>query len=631
MTTSRTKLDQGASPIAVLKSHGQAIWLDFIRRNMIASGDLARLVDTDGVSGVTSNPTIFEKAIGGSDDYDAQIADICRRTPDLPAREVYDLLASKDIQDVADILRPVHARTSGADGYVSIEVSPGVANDTQATIAEARHLWNLVGRRNLMIKVPGTVAGVPAVRALTAEGINVNITLLFARDMYEAVAHAFIDGLEDRLRQSGSGQRLDDMASVASFFVSRIDTSVDARLTDKLKTAAGGERERLERLFGKVAIANARLAYQSYKRMFAGPRWQALAARGARPQRLLWASTSVKNPRYRDVMYVDELIGPDTVNTVPVETLDAYRDHGRPSASLEASLTEAAATLDDARGGRHLAGAGDRRAGGRRHPQVPGAVRQADGHTGTALPRLAAAAPGGGAQRVIVEIDERGDVFDRDVGLRVRRHVGRVRVVPLAGEDGGQALAPRLLDRGEDPDLVVDQHVVVGRVASLDVVELELLVDVDEHAPGDGSRQAGAFDLQRLKHDVAVGQDDGGPEAAGVRDDVQRAGVEPLRERVVHQERRHGQQVRIARVRLAVALQRPEDVRVAELAAQLLEDLEKLVGPAEPHLAHQVLPEVDDDAVVVEQRVVDVEQEDHVDAASFIRWGGASRRRQRRS
>ena len=347
MTTSRAKLDQGASPIAVLKSHGQAIWLDFIRRNMIASGDLARLVDTDGVSGVTSNPTIFEKAIGGSDDYDAQIADICRRTPALPAREVYDLLASKDIQDVADILRPVHAQTAGADGYVSIEVSPGVANDTQATIAEARHLWNLVGRRNLMIKVPGTVAGVPAVRALTAEGINVNITLLFARDMYEAVAHAFIDGLEDRLRQPASGQRLDDMASVASFFVSRIDTSVDARLTDKLKTAADGDRARLEQLFGKVAIANARLAYQSYKRMFAGPRWQALAARGARPQRLLWASTSVKNPRYRDVMYVDELIGPDTVNTVPVETLDAYRDHGRPSASLEANLTDAAATLND--------------------------------------------------------------------------------------------------------------------------------------------------------------------------------------------------------------------------------------------------------------------------------------------
>jgi transaldolase len=347
MTTPHAKLDQGANPIAVLKSHGQAIWLDFIRRKMIASGELARLVETDGVSGVTSNPTIFEKAIAGSDDYAAQIEDICRRTPDVPAREVYDLLASKDIQDVADILRPVHAQTSGADGYVSIEVSPGVANDTQATIAEARHLWTLVGRPNVMIKVPGTAAGVAAVRALTAEGINVNITLLFARDMYEAVAHAFIDGLEDRLRLSGGGGRLDDMASVASFFVSRIDTSVDARLADKLQTASGDERARLERLFGKVAIANARLAYQSYKRMFSGPRWQALAARGARPQRLLWASTSVKNPRYRDVMYVDELIGPDTVNTVPVETLDAFRDHGRPTASLEASLTEAAATLDE--------------------------------------------------------------------------------------------------------------------------------------------------------------------------------------------------------------------------------------------------------------------------------------------
>ena len=348
MTTSGAKLDHGESPIALLKSHGQAIWLDFIRRNMITSGELTRLVETDGVSGVTSNPTIFEKAIAGSDDYAAQIEDICRQTPDLPPREVYDLLASKDIQDVADVLKPVHAQTEGADGYVSIEVSPGVANDTQATIAEARHLWNLVGRRNLMIKVPGTDAGVPAVRALTAEGINVNITLLFARDMYEAVAQAFIDGLEDRLRlSSGNSARLDDMASVASFFVSRIDTSVDAQLTEKLKTASERDRVRLERLFGKVAIANARLAYQSYKRMFSGPRWQALAARGARPQRLLWASTSVKNPRYRDVMYVEELIGRDTVNTVPVETLDAFRDHGRPSASLEANLTEATATLDD--------------------------------------------------------------------------------------------------------------------------------------------------------------------------------------------------------------------------------------------------------------------------------------------
>ena len=348
MTTSGAKLDHGESPIALLKSHGQAIWLDFIRRNMITSGELTRLVETDGVSGVTSNPTIFEKAIAGSDDYAAQIEEICRRTPELPVREIYEQLASKDIQDVADILRPVHASTSGADGYVSIEVSPGVANDTQATIAEARHLWKLVDRRNLMIKVPGTVAGVPAVRALTAEGINVNITLLFARDMYEAVAHAFIDGLEDRVRlSSGNSARLDDMASVASFFVSRIDTSVDAQLTEKLKTASERDRVRLERLFGKVAIANARLAYQSYKQMFSGPRWQALAARGARPQRLLWASTSVKNPRYRDVMYVDELIGPDTVNTVPVETLDAYRDHGRPSASLEANLTEAKATLDE--------------------------------------------------------------------------------------------------------------------------------------------------------------------------------------------------------------------------------------------------------------------------------------------
>jgi transaldolase len=334
-----------------LHDYGQSIWLDFIRRKMIATGELARLVHDEGVTGLTSNPTIFEKAIVGSSDYAPQIEEIRRDSPELPARQVYERLVTKDIQDAADILRDTYARTRGADGYVSIEVSPGVSDDTNATLSEARHLWEVVARPNLMIKVPGTAAGVPAVRALTADGINVNITLLFGREMYEAVAGAYIDGLEDRAGRAGTDARIDQIASVASFFVSRIDTSVDKLLDDKLQRAAeGGARQRLERLHGKIAIANARLAYQSYKRIFAGPRWEALAAKGARKQRLLWASTSVKNPRYRDVMYVEELIGADTVDTMPVETLAAFRDHGKMRASLEADVDGAKATLADLEG-----------------------------------------------------------------------------------------------------------------------------------------------------------------------------------------------------------------------------------------------------------------------------------------
>jgi transaldolase len=336
-----------ANAISALQAEGQSIWLDFIRRSLITSGDLARLVENEGVAGVTSNPTIFEKAIDGSDDYAAQLDDIRRRSPTVSAHEAYEQLATKDIRDVADILRPVYERTGGGDGFVSIEVSPGVANDTAATIAEARHLWSAVGRPNLMIKVPGTDAGVPAVRTLTAEGINVNITLLFGREMYEAVAHAYLDGLEDRRRRLGPGARLDGVASVASFFVSRIDTVVDGLGQKKLGAATGAERARLEGLLGTVAIANARLAYQSWKRLFSGARWEALAAAGARTQRLLWASTSVKNPRYRDVMYVEALIGPSTVDTMPTETLAAFRDHGRATPSLEADLAGAEATMRD--------------------------------------------------------------------------------------------------------------------------------------------------------------------------------------------------------------------------------------------------------------------------------------------
>ena len=267
-TTSRAKVSPVENPIGLLQQHGQSIWLDFIRRNLITSGDLARMVENDGVTGVTSNPTIFEKAIDGSDDYTAQIEELRRASPDLPAREVYERLVVKDIQDVADILHGVYERTACADGFVSIEVSPGVANNTAATLAEARHLWRAVARPNLMIKVPGTEAGIPAVRTLIAEGINVNITLLFGREMYEAVARAYIDGLHKRLSRAGASASGAEMASVASFFVSRIDTSVDALLHEKLAAATGAQRARIERLFGKVAIANARLAYQSWKQIF---------------------------------------------------------------------------------------------------------------------------------------------------------------------------------------------------------------------------------------------------------------------------------------------------------------------------------------------------------------------------
>ena len=328
-----------------LQGYGQSIWLDFISRKMIATGQLARLVTDEDVVGVTSNPTIFEKAIDGSTEYAAQIEEIRRETPELPSRQVYERLIAKDIRDTADVLRPVFDRTRGGDGYVSVEVSPTVADDTNATVSEARHLWEVIARPNLMIKVPGTAAGVPAVRSLIADGINVNITLLFGREMYEAVAGAYIEGLADRAGRSSTNGAIDGIASVASFFVSRIDTSVDTLLDKKMESATGAERQRLERLHGKTAIANARLAYQSYKRIFAGPRWEALAAKGARKQRLLWASTSVKNPRYRDVMYVEELIGAETIDTMPIETLRAFREHGKARPSLESDIDQAKATL----------------------------------------------------------------------------------------------------------------------------------------------------------------------------------------------------------------------------------------------------------------------------------------------
>ena len=342
MVTASSGPKAARNSVASLGQYGQSAWLDFIRRSLIASGELQRLVDEDGLGGVTSNPAIFEKAIDGSDDYKDAIEEISR-DPHLDPRQVFELLAVKDIQDAADVLRPVYERTAAQDGYVSLEVAPDLANDTEGTLHEARRLWRAVGRPNVMIKVPATPAGLPAIRTLLTEGINVNITLLFARDAYEAVAHAYLEALSAR---AARGENVDRAASVASFFVSRIDTAVDALIEEKLKTAAGADVARLRGLLGKVAVANARVAYQSYKKIFSGPAWEALAARGAHVQRVLWASTGTKNPRYSDVLYVEELIGRDTVNTVPPETLSAFRDHGRLRPSLEEDVTGAVDTLD---------------------------------------------------------------------------------------------------------------------------------------------------------------------------------------------------------------------------------------------------------------------------------------------
>lgn len=343
MGTSSVRSSGVQSPIGGLRQYGQSVWLDFIRLSLIAGGELKRLVDEDGLGGVTSNPAIFANAIDGSNDYKASIEEISKDSG-LSPKAVYERLAIKDIQGAADILRPVYEQTKTRDGYVSLEVAPDLANNTQGTLDEARRLWKEVNRPNVMIKVPATPEGVPAIKALLTEGINVNVTLLFAREAYEGVAQTFVDAIEARVAK---GQPVDKVASVASFFVSRIDSAVDAQLEEKMKTATGQDKARMLRLLGKVAIANAKVAYQSYKKIFSGPRWEALAQKNAQTQRVLWASTGTKNPNYRDVMYIEELIGPDTVNTVPPETLNAFRDHGRGRPSLEEDVTGAMDILDD--------------------------------------------------------------------------------------------------------------------------------------------------------------------------------------------------------------------------------------------------------------------------------------------
>jgi transaldolase/glucose-6-phosphate isomerase len=331
------------NPLHALSEYGQSVWLDYIRRGLITSGELKRLVDEDGLRGITSNPSIFEKAIAGSTDYNAALQALEQQC-DMDAKALYELLAVVDIREAADVLLPVYQRTNKRDGYVSLEVSPYLAHDTAGTIAEARRLWQAVSRYNVMIKVPATPAGIPAIRQLISEGINVNVTLLFSMDTYEAVAEAYFSGLEMLVARGGDPG---GVASVASFFISRIDSAIDAQVTSRLKTASSADqRARLQSLLGKVAIANARLTYQRYQELSRSASWQALAAKGAQTQRLLWASTSAKNPNYRDVLYVEELIGPDTVNTIPAATLDAFRDHGRPRASLQAQLEEAYDTME---------------------------------------------------------------------------------------------------------------------------------------------------------------------------------------------------------------------------------------------------------------------------------------------
>jgi transaldolase / glucose-6-phosphate isomerase len=324
---------KATSPLKELLSYGQSMWLDYIRRDLLTSGKLKTMIEQDGLRGMTSNPSIFEKAIADSSLYDDILQSLASRK-DLDATGRYEQIAIRDIQDAADILRPVYQESRFRDGYVSLEVSPLLALKTPETLAEARRLWKAVNRENVMIKVPGTPEGIPAVQQLIGEGININVTLLFAQEVYEKVAEAYISGVEQLAKRGGNLQK---MAGVASFFISRIDTMVDSRVDEKLKqTSDPAQQTLLKGLQGKVAIANGKLTYQLYQHIFSGARWDALAAKGAQTQRVLWASTSTKNPAYRDVLYVEELIGPETVNTMPPATVDAFRDHGR----LRNSLTE---------------------------------------------------------------------------------------------------------------------------------------------------------------------------------------------------------------------------------------------------------------------------------------------------
>jgi transaldolase len=326
--------------LTALHDAGQSVWLDFIDRTILRNGDLARMIREDALSGMTSNPTIFEKALSEGDEYDDQIKSA---PPGLTAWDLFELVETTDVRSACDIFADTYRATNGGDGYVSIEVSPGVSADTDASLAEARRLWSAVERPNVMVKIPGTAQGARAVRALIADGINVNITLLFSIDAHRQVIEAYLGGLEDRV---AAGKDIGGIASVASFFVSRVDSEVDKRLDAIAAKADPATKDRVMALKGRAAIANAQLAYQLFREMFSGDRWAALQARGARLQRPLWASTSAKNPAYRDVVYVEELIGPDTVNTMPPATKDAFNDHGVVARTVDRNPREAQRVME---------------------------------------------------------------------------------------------------------------------------------------------------------------------------------------------------------------------------------------------------------------------------------------------
>ena len=330
------------NPLLQLKALGQSVWYDNIDRSQLVSGQFKRLLDEDGICGVTANPTIFEKSISSGHAYDEQINQLIREGKS--TNEIYEALIIQDIRTVADILRPIYDSANRQDGLVSLEVSPDLAHDTEGTLSEVRRFWKMVDRPNLMIKIPGTPEGIPAVLQALTEGINVNITLIFSISTYRQVAEAFISALEAR---RAAGEDISHMASVASFFVSRVDTLVDKLLEDKVKaTSNTSEQQYLKSLEGKAAIANARLVYQDFKKIFNTPRFAALKQAGAYVQRPLWASTSTKNPAYRDVLYAEELIRPDTVDTMPLETIENFRDHGRVRLSIEDNLEEAHQVFD---------------------------------------------------------------------------------------------------------------------------------------------------------------------------------------------------------------------------------------------------------------------------------------------
>ena len=330
------------NPLLQIKTQGQSVWYDNIDRAQLASGDFKRMLDEDGILGVTANPTIFEKSISSGHAYDEQMTQLIREGKN--TSEIYEALVIQDIRTVADLLRPIYDRTNGQDGYVSLEVSPELAHDTEGTINEARRFWKMVERPNLMIKIPATPEGIPAVEQALTDGINVNITLIFSLESYKAVTEAYLAALENR---NAEGKDISHIASVASFFVSRVDTLVDKLLEDKIKaTSDASEQAHLKSLEGKAAIANARVVYQEFKRIFSTPRFETLKHSGAHVQRPLWASTSTKNPAYRDVLYAEELLGPDTVDTMPQETIVNFRDHGVVAHTVEKDPKGAQADLD---------------------------------------------------------------------------------------------------------------------------------------------------------------------------------------------------------------------------------------------------------------------------------------------